>query len=86
MPEMIQISPSIYTIKMLIFVTSHSMIQEKVLKMKKHLSRIFERFYRVNEGRTRDMGGSGLGLSIVKNAIQIHGGTIYTKNRKEGVA
>ena len=30
------------------------------------------------------MGGSGLGLSIVKNAIQIHGGTIYAKNRKEG--
>ncbi|MDL2223777.1 two-component sensor histidine kinase [Bacteroidales bacterium OttesenSCG-928-M06] len=50
----------------------------------RHLNRLFERFYRVNEGRTRDTGGSGLGLSIVKNAILFHKGTIIVKNRAEG--
>ena len=49
-----------------------------------HFNRLFERFYRINEGRTRDMGGSGLGLSIVKNAIAFHRGTIIAKNRAEG--
>lgn len=46
-----------------------------------YLNRLFERFYRVNEGRTRDTGGSGLGLSIVKNAVLFHKGEIQVKNK-----
>lgn len=49
-----------------------------------HLSRLFERFYRVTEGRTRDCGGTGLGLSIVRNAVLFHSGNISVRNRKDG--
>jgi signal transduction histidine kinase len=48
--------------------------------------RMFERFWRDDESRTRSSGGAGLGLAIAQGLIQAHGGTIWAENRSGGGA
>ena len=49
-----------------------------------HQHRIFERFYRIEEDRSREKGGTGIGLAIVAQVMEKHGGNVYLTSRRRG--
>ena len=52
---------------------------------KEKLASVFDKFYRMDEARTSDTGGAGLGLAIAKEIVTLHGGEIYAESEKERV-
>jgi two-component system sensor histidine kinase BaeS len=70
--------------------TQHQGLAELVVEdsgpgiAKEQMSRLFDRFYRVEGSRSRSSGGSGLGLSICKNIVEAHGGSIYAEHSEMG--
>ena len=76
--------------RVMVALTQHQGLAELVVEdsgpgiAKEQMSRLFDRFYRVEGSRSRSSGGSGLGLSICKNIVEAHGGSIYAEHSEMG--